>query len=142
MNWLYENKEITKLSQTPKDAVGFIYKIVNTKTGEYYIGKKHLASRRKRKFGKKEIAKITDKRLKHYEMVVKESNWLTYRSSNKDVSKWKDSSVELTILRFCTTKKGLTYYEADYRFKYNVLGDELSKNDNISGNFFRKDLEL
>ena len=52
-----------------------------------------------------------------------------------------NDTLELKILRFCKTKKALTYYELQEQFSHNVLGDELSLNDNLLGKFFRKDLD-
>ena len=56
MTWIYNGSFITELNDMPEGTIGFIYKITNGKTGEYYIGKKNVLSTRKRKFGKKEIA--------------------------------------------------------------------------------------
>ena len=145
MTWTYNGKYITELSDMPDGTFGFIYKITNGKTDEFYIGKKQVVSIRKRRFGKKETAALTDKRMKKYEMIEKESNWLNYRSSNTTVMSWFDSkndNVELKILRFCTSKKSLTYYELQEQFAHDVLGDELSLNDNLLGKFFRKDLDI
>jgi hypothetical protein len=129
----------------PKGTIGFIYKITNGKTGEYYIGKKNVLSIRKRKFGKKEIALLTDKRLKTYEMITSESDWKSYRSSNKQVQEWfkdkENDQLELRILRFCSSTKSLTYYELQEQFSHDVLGDKRALNDNLLGKFFRKDLE-
>jgi len=47
----------------------------------------------------------------------------------------------LRILRFCSNKKSLTYYELQEQFAHDVLADECSLNDNLLGKFFRKDLE-
>ena len=145
MGWKYKGSSITELKDMPKGTIGFIYKITNGKTGEYYIGKKNTVSTRKRNFGKKEIALLTDKRLKTYEMITKESDWRTYHSSNKQVQEWfKDENndqLELKILRFCSNTKSLTYYELQEQFAHDVLGDELALNDNLLGKFFRKDLE-
>ena len=144
MGWIYKGNSITELNDMPKGTIGFIYKITNGKTGEYYIGKKNVLSTRKRNFGKKEIALLTDKRLKTYEMITKESDWRLYRSSNKQVQEWfKDETndqLELRILRFCSNTKSLTYYELQEQFAHDVLGDELALNDNLLGKFFRKDL--
>ena len=144
MSWIYKGSYITELSDMPEGTIGFIYKITNGQTGQYYIGKKNVASIRKRNFGKKEIALLTDKRMKRYEMVTKESDWKTYRSSNKTVSEWFDDKsndkLHLEILRFCTTAKSLTYYELQEQFAHNVLVDENALNDNLIGKFFRKDL--
>ena len=145
MTWTYNGKYITELSDMPDGTFGFIYKITNGKTNQFYIGKKQVVSIRKRKFGKKETAALEDKRMKRYEMVTKESNWKDYRSSNTNVTSWFDSNkdnVELKILRFCTSKKSLTYYELQEQFAHDVLGDELSLNDNLLGKFFRKDLDI
>jgi hypothetical protein len=152
MTWTYNGRCITELSDMPEGTHGFIYKITNGLTGEYYIGKKQVQSTRKRKFGKKETAALTDKRMKRYEMVTKESNWVDYRSSNKTVSDWFDKTgrpnpssndrIELKILKFCSNKKSLTYYELQEQFSSNVLADELSLNDNLLGKFFRKDLDI
>jgi hypothetical protein len=144
MSWRFKGDYITELGDMPKDVFGFIYKITNTKTGQYYIGKKQVVSIRKRNFGKREIAELTDKRVKKYEMITKESDWKDYRSSNDTVKSWfiNDSEVcKLEILRFCKSKKSLTYYELQEQFAHDVLGDELSLNDNLIGKFFRKDLE-
>ena len=152
MTWTYQGRVINELSDMPKGTHGFIYKITNGQTGEYYVGKKQVVSVRKRKFGKKEIAKLTDKRMKRYEMVTKESKWQDYRSSNKTVSDWFDKDgranpssndrIELKILKFCSNKKSLTYYELQEQFSHDVLSDELSLNDNLLGKFFRKDLDI
>ena len=152
MTWTYQGRIITELSDMPEETYGFIYKITNGLTNEYYIGKKQVISIRKRNFGKKEIAALTDKRIKRYEMVTKESKWQDYRSSNKIVSGWFDKDgrpyltandrLELKILKFCGNKKSLTYYELQEQFSHNVLADELSLNDNLLGKFFRKDLDI
>ena len=146
MTWKYKGNCITNLKDMPKDVFGYIYKITNTETGEYYIGKKQVISVRKRNFGKKEIALLEDKRVKKYEMVAKESDWKEYRSSNQTVKNWftdeeTQSHCTLEILRFCSNKKSLTYYELQEQFSHDVLGDELALNDNLLGKFFRKDLE-
>jgi hypothetical protein len=152
MTWTYKGKYITELSDMPENVFGFIYKITNGKTGQFYIGKKQVVSIRKRKFGKKETAALQDKRMKKYEMVTKESDWSSYRSSNKEVTNWFitdgipnediNDQLKLEILRFCTNKKSLTYYELQEQFAHDVLGDELSLNDNLLGKFFRKDLDI
>ena len=155
MTWIYRGQCITELADMPEDVFGFIYKITNGKTNEFYIGKKQVLSVRKRNFGKKEIAALEDKRMKKYEYVTKESDWKEYRSSNKVVKGWFDENekalsegrnddinaqLKLEILRFCSSKKSLTYYELQEQFAHDVLSDELALNDNLLGKFFRKDL--
>ena len=152
MTWTYQGKIINELSDMPEGTYGFIYKITNGYTNEYYIGKKQVISIRKRNFGKRETAALTDKRMKRYEMVTKEAKWERYRSSNVTVSSWFDKTgnpssaendrLELKILKFCKSKKALTYYELQEQFSHNVLADTHSLNDNLLGKFFRKDLEI
>lgn len=148
MSWTYNGRSITEISDMPEGTIGFIYKITNGETGQYYIGKKSLYSHR------------TLPPLKGYKRkrkVIKESKWVDYRSSNPSVQLWFHSNemaleqeprgeindtLELKILRFCKTKKALTYYELQEQFAHDVLGDDLSLNDNLLGKFFRKDLEI
>ena len=148
MGWTYQSRAITEISDMPEGTIGFIYKITNGETGQYYIGKKSLYSHR------------TLPPLKGYKRkrkVIKESKWVDYRSSNPSVQLWFHSNemaleqeprgeindtLELKILRFCKTKKALTYYETEELFQNKVLEDELSLNDNILGKFFRKDLDI
>ena len=40
MGWTYKGKCITEISDMPEGTIGFIYKITNGETGQYYIGKK------------------------------------------------------------------------------------------------------
>ena len=152
MTWTYQGRIVNELSDMPEGTYGFIYKITNGHTNEYYIGKKQVISIRKRNFGKRETAALTDKRMKRYEMVTKEAKWERYRSSNATVSSWFDKTgnpssaendkLELKILKFCKSKKSLTYYELQEQFSHNVLADTHSLNDNLLGKFFRKDLEI
>ena len=132
MDWVHNGKKVKSIDDLPKDCIGFIYKITNTKTNEYYIGKKNIYQRR------------TLPPLKGYKRkrkVIKESKWQSYRSSNSEVKKWNEDYIVLEILRFCKSKKSLTYYELQEQFAHDVLSDPLSKNDNLLGKFFRKDLE-
>ena len=130
MAWHYEGRVITELSDIPEGSIGFIYKITNKETNQFYIGKKSLYSRR------------TLPPLKGYKRkrkVIKESKWVNYNSSNKEVQGWGE--VYKQILRFCFTKKALTYYELKEQFRHDCLEREESLNDNLLGKFFKKDLE-
>lgn len=132
MDWVHNGKEVKSIDDLPKDCIGFIYKITNRKTNEYYIGKKNIYQRR------------TLPPLKGYKRkrkVIKESKWQSYRSSNSEVKEWNEDYITLEILRFCKSKKSLTYYELQEQFAHDVLSDPLAKNDNLLGKFFRKDLE-
>ena len=148
MGWTYQGRPITEISDMPEGTIGFIYKIINHQTGEYYIGKKSL-------YAKRTLPPL--KGYKRKRKVVKESKWLEYRSSNSAVQLWFhetevakeqdnqdkiNDGLELKILRCCSTPKSLTYYEVEALFQHGVLSDELSLNDNILGKFFRKDLDI
>ena len=39
MGWTYQGRPITEISDMPEGTIGFIYKITNHQTGEYYVGK-------------------------------------------------------------------------------------------------------
>lgn len=130
--WTYGGKLITTISDMPEDVIGFIYKIRNKLTGEFYIGRKSLYSHRK-------LPPL--KGFKRKRKVVKEMNWEQYQSSNSEVNQWEHDTIEKNILRYCKTKKAMTYYELEEQIKHNALGDESCKNDNILGKFFTKDLE-
>lgn len=145
-DWQMDCKD---LEDPPVGAIGFVYLIQfrEYESGKRYryIGKKNLTSTRKRKFGKKEAALVTDKRKKLYEMVTKESDWRTYIGSNKELKRLiKDGTVKFIfreVLEFAWTKKHLTYLELKYQFEYDVLDDDQFLNDNILGKFFDRDAE-
>jgi len=73
--WIKSNGDFERIpfedELIPEGAVGFIYKMRFTRDGkEYlYIGKKNFYSNRKKNFGKKALAKVTDKRKKKYEVI-------------------------------------------------------------------------
>jgi hypothetical protein len=144
MNWLYKGEEISDVSQLPEDAYGFVYQI-STNDGKKYIGRKILFTKRKRKFGKRESARIRaeDKRKKLWEWVIKESNWKTYTGSNKDLNEEiaKGLGYKKEILHFAFNKKQLNYLETKELYVQEVLErpDEYY-NNNISGKFFPKDV--
>lgn len=142
--WLYKYKAIHNIEDFPNNTFGFIYKITNTQTEKFYIGKKQLMSFTNVKMGKKELAeqpiqrgrKITKKQ------VIKESNWKEYWGSNKflldDIKKSGYENFTREIIMICHTKKLLTYWELAMQCKYDVLQSN-SYNDNILGKFYTKD---
>lgn len=118
----------------------FIYQITDDK-GRIYIGYKGFYSSTKKKFGKKKLAAIEDKRLKKYEVVTKESNWKNYFSSCKPLQEYlkeEFSECNREILMFCT-QSNFRYWEAYYQFKMEVLHRE-SWNSNILNCFFRNNI--
>lgn len=136
--WHYKNSPLQE-DDIPNEAIGFVYFIDNVSKRKFYIGKKNLHSTRKVKFGKKEIAKITDKRLKHYKMETKESNWREYNGSNKpllaDIA--NGDHITKNILEFAYNKQQLTYLETKWLFSYDALETKNCYNDNILGKFYK-----
>ena len=144
MIWTYKKKTINSIEDMPKDVIGFVYKIVNIKTGKFYIGKKSVAHKRKTRIGKREKAKT--KTRKTFKVSIKESDWKTYYGSQTNIKKLllegKKDEFERNILKMCPDKKSMTYFEVKYQMLYQVLEkpDEFF-NDNILGKFFTKDLK-
>jgi hypothetical protein len=129
LNWIYNEKDFTE--DLIGDNYGFVYLITNSVTNKKYIGKKFFYSSKTRQVkGKKKRTRV-------------ESNWKEYWGSSKEFlayvkAEGKDN-FKREILAICPNKKLQTYTELKYLFKYDVLEDPLSFNDNISGHFFRKD---
>jgi hypothetical protein len=145
-NWIYvpSGEEITKVRQLPNHeaTVGFVYKITNLKTGKFYIGQKSLYHSRKKKIS------ATEKRLtgtrKKFRVEIKESDWLLYHGSSKeltsDISKLGSKYFKREILELCCSKKYLSYCELSWQVKLDVLKRE-SYNGNILGRYFNRDME-
>lgn len=138
-NWILTDKDVPISVVLPGDYYGFIYKITDLESGKIYIGRKSFWSRRKRKFGKREIAKMEDKRAKKWEWQVKETDWNNYASSNKELKKKIDNGLQVKreIIKLVRTKEQMTYWETKYQFVYEVLEKD-TYNDNILGKFYRK----
>ena len=84
MNWLYNEKEITDISQFPSNTFGFVYEVI-TPEGKKYIGKKGFISQPKeKKLTKAELAEQSGRgRKKSFRIIQKESDWKKYYGSNK-----------------------------------------------------------
>jgi len=149
MNWLYNEKEITDISQFPPNTFGFVYKVI-TPEGKKYIGKKVLYHNQKKKLTKAELAEQSGRgRKKSFRIIQKESDWKKYYGSNKHLKNQitegevtlEDLSKQIIEVGF--NKKHLTYLETKYLFQLEVLekpGEYY--NDNILGKFFTKDLDI
>ena len=135
MSWLHEGNIVTE-EHVPIGAVGFVYKIIHTPTGRYYIGKKSLTSTRK-------LAPLKGQKRKR--TVTKSSDWEKYYSSNdwikEQVKEGKAEEFSREIIQYCFSKKSLTYYEIYWQFQYNVLADDNAINENLMGKFYRRDLQ-
>lgn len=149
-NWFFYDPigiylEFKDITDFPENAIGFVYKITNTETGKFYIGKKALYHTNNKILTKKEIAEW-DKpgRVPKKRKQTKESDWKTYHGSNKiiqeEIKQVGANMFTREIIRICFSKKQLSYYEVNLQMKYDVLAVD-SYNDNIAGKFYRKDLE-
>lgn len=145
-NWHYQNQYILSIKDFPENCFGFIYKITNTESNKIYIGKKYLFHTTKKKYTLTEKAENKKKNIwKEYKYVTKESDWLKYYGSSKsliaDIKNQGYDYFDREIIKFCFSKKSLTYWEIYFQFKYDVLSTD-NYNDNILGKFFKEDLAI
>lgn len=149
MNWLYNEQEITDISQFPPGTFGFVYEVI-TPEGKKYIGKKVLFHNQKRKKTRAELAEqVGPGRKSLHKIVSKESDWKTYYGSNSLLkSQLAEGEVTLKnlkkqILELAFNKKHLTYLETKWLFQLEVLEQpEKYYNDNILGKFFTSDFDI
>lgn len=146
--WKYKKKLIHKLSDIPNqysncDDLQIIYRIKNKVTGKMYIGKKILFNRTKVRLSLKKRKELKTRKI--YEYRIKESNWMKYYGSSKDLN--DDLSIlgpdkfEREILEFVQGKKKATYRELVWLVKENAIISNDYYNSNILGRFFKKDIE-
>lgn len=143
-NWLYEGKEYTRLEHFPENSIGFVYKVTNTTNGKFYVGKKILRNVLTKKLTKKEISEwVKPGRIPKKRKEIKESNWADYYGSSKliteDIKLFGKETFSREILRFCTTKKQMSYWETYYQMTLRVLEVE-SYNENVGGKWYRRDV--
>lgn len=144
--WLYKEKEVTSISDMPDNTFGFIYQIIHLETGQFYIGRKNLQLKKTKKIGKKAQALQEGKgRKKTKEVKYEESDWITYWSSSKIIHKMVEEQgpqvFRREILEYAYSPKQLSFLEAEYQFKAEVLRNPKALNENIQARYFRKDLE-
>jgi len=143
MCWEYKNK-VFEDCDIPEGAVGFVYQMFASIDGKVvsYIGKKNFYSTRKKKFGKRFIAQMTDKRAKKY-IIEKKLNYHDYYSSNKVIKNaYKTGNdIQRRILKICYSKTELTYEEAKYQFTLGVIESDEYLNENILGRFYKHKLK-
>jgi len=139
MSWLYKG-EVFNDSKIPEGAVGFIYEMEAIIHGKAvrYIGKKNFYSTTKKKFGKRAVANMEDKRAKKYTIQVK-PNYQNYYSSNKVLQDAHKNGIPIKrfMVRICFSKTELTYHETKYQFVREVLEKEEYLNANILGRFYK-----
>lgn len=119
MTWRYKRKLVTT---PPEGAIGFVYQIVNTKTGRKYIGKKLFY------FAKTTYKIVTLKNGTKKKKRIKskiESDWKNYYGSNlelnNDVLLLGEEYFKREILFYCQTKAECSYVEAREQFSRKVL---------------------
>ena len=134
--WKFEGNFIEEI---PENAYGFVYKITNLDNKKIYIGRKNFFHTRKKKLGKRAVAKLKDKRASKVYYETKESDWKDYCGSCEEliVDISAGNKIKKEILIFCSTKQLLTYYETKYQFDLNVLETD-TYNNNILGRYYRK----
>lgn len=155
MSWIYDgNTEIKSISDFPELTYGFIYLITNVTKEKFYVGKKALRSYRWVKIAQStydknakdpNYRKSKSKRSRkgkpiweYRKLVIKETDWLKYTGSNKELNEdiKNGDKIYKEIIDFGKDKRELTYLEAKYQFKKDVLEREDCYNTNILGKFF------
>jgi hypothetical protein len=141
VNWSYQNKDILSTKDAPENSIGFIYLIENLDNGKRYIGRKAFYATRKKRLTIKEKALPGNSR-KTFKTEVTENTWKTYTGSckplNEDIK--AGARYKKQILRYCFSKKQMSFYELKELFCNGVIEDENYYNGNIAGKFFNSDL--
>lgn len=161
LQWTYLHQPITKVEDVflvneelkqkcegdKYKLYGFVYR-VDFPDNRFYIGKKnffYLRTLKTRNSGLPRAGHIqfVRKRKNHhlveYEVFKDENEWIDYQGSAKFCK--ENKALNKTILEVTTSKRYLTYLEIKYQFIYNVLEDINAINDNISGRFFKGNLD-
>ena len=137
--WSYQGQDFEN-SMIPEGAEGFVYEMQAVIDGKLvrYIGKKNFYSVTKKRFGKKALSSMEDKRAKKYTM-QKKLTYLDYYSSNIVLKDAHKAGIEIRryILKICFSKMELTYYETKFQFVRGVLESDEFLNGNILGRFYK-----
>lgn len=137
--WSYQGQDFES-SMIPEGAEGFVYEMQAIIDGKLvrYIGKKNFYSITKKRFGKKALSSMQDKRAKKYTM-QKKLTYLDYYSSNAVLKDAHKAGIEIRryMLKICFSKMELTYYETKFQFVRGVLESDEFLNGNILGRFYK-----
>lgn len=141
--WKLNGNDILELNQFPENCYGFVY-LITCSTGEKYIGKKALRSYHTSY--ERRLNERTGRMNKVRVVTSTESNWKDYFGSSAEIKKLVKErgkgSFTREIIRLCSSKKSLTYWELAEQCKADVLdAGKQYLNDNILGKFYRKDFE-
>jgi len=127
MSWLFNGLQISE-DTIPAKSVGFLYKITNINTGEWYIGRKLLTkAATKTVKGKKKKTRV-------------ESDWKDYWSSNDEIkalAKVNPTHFKREILLFVPTMGAMAYSEEYLLYKSGALFDPKCYNGNIRAKIMR-----
>ena len=100
----------------PEEIFGFVYRITNLENNKMYIGKKLCTSVKK-------LPPLKGKTRKRHKKI--ETDWKTYTGSspelNEDIKKLGKDKFKFEIIKFCTCKWELSYFEAKAQFEEDVL---------------------
>jgi hypothetical protein len=137
--WSYQGADFES-SMIPEGAEGFVYEMQAVIDGKLvrYIGKKNFYSVTKKRFGKKALSSMQDKRAKKY-TIQKKLTYLDYYSSNAVLKDAHKAGIEIRryMLKICFSKMELTYYETKFQFVRGVLESDEFLNGNILGRFYK-----
>ena len=137
--WSYQGQDFES-SMIPEGAEGFVYEMQAIIDGKLvrYIGKKNFYSVTKKRFGKKALSSMEDKRAKKY-TIQKKLTYLDYYSSNAVLKDAHKAGIEIRryMLKICFSKMELTYYETKFQFVRGVLESDEFLNGNILGRFYK-----
>ena len=146
MFWYYYGKPIKSIEDFGDTSpFGFVYIVTHMPTDMSYIGKKVLHFSRKKKLGKKALARYIGKGRKPNHIIeTKESDWKTYFGSEDRIKtllkEGREEEFKREIVYLAPNKKLLTYEEVRLQFELRVLENQDKYfNSNILGKFFPKD---
>lgn len=134
MTWFYNDRIFTE--QDIKDNIGFIYQITDTVNNKKYIGQKVFYNK---------VAKRPLKGMKNRRISKKQSDWQQYYGSNdllkEIVDKTEDKSrFNRKIIKLCTSKAEMNYWETYYIFMTHSLLKEDYWNNWVSCRINRNQL--
>ena len=127
-HWVYKDKKVSNIPEG--EPFGFVYRIVNTIDGRFYIGRKQFYNTRRKKIPGKVRRKVT----------VTESNWKSYTGSSKtlnaDIDLLGKEKFSFEVLGFAYTKGQLNYLEEHVQFVTKALISDRCYNDSIGNKKF------
>jgi len=118
-DWVNESKQ-----EITPEHYGFVYEIINLKTGRRYIGRKY--------FTRAATKTVKGKKKK----IRAESNWVSYYGSNKtlleDVKQEGKDQFVRKIIHLCRSRSECSYYESKEIFQRDALIDPDYYNEWVS----------